>query len=333
MGEAACACQHVQAGTKAAMRIPVVPRSDGSPVEFPMLVVRGQQPGRTLLVTAGVHGDEFEGMAAIRQIHEELDAATLQGTLIAIPVANPPAYEAGLRTNPDDRQDMARVFPGDPAGTVTEQLAYALTHRSIRHADFYLDMHSAGQYYRMPPLVGYQLRGEPLESEQRAAARAMGLPLIWGTPGLPGRSLSAAAEYGVPALYTEISGEGRCHGHDVDLYAEALRRLLAHLELTPPRPPAPAPAYFIEDSRPHAGFLQVQNRAPVGGFFEPAVNVMDRVHKGQMLGNIRDPLGQALHVVESPHAGLVVFLRTFPRVHAGEPVCTILEMAADRGRD
>jgi predicted deacylase len=332
MVEMACAWQGVGPETRTTDRVPVVRRADGSAVELPMLVVRGRQAGKTLLVTAGVHGDEFEGMAALWQLGAELDPGELRGTLVAVPVVNGPAYEAGLRTNPDDRQDMARVFPGDPAGTVTEQLAHALTQRFIRHADFYLDLHSAGQYYQMPPLVGYQLRPEPLLSAQRAAARAMGLPLIWGTPGLPGRSLSAAAEFGVPALYTEIKGEGRCHRRDVIDYLEALRRLLGHLEMGPHRP-APAPAHFVEDDRPQAGFLQVQNRAPVGGFFEPAVGFFGRVQAHQRLGVIRDVFGNVVHVVEAPHPGLVVFLRTFPRVHAGDPVCTVLELDSTSSPD
>src|SRR5262249_11013626 len=159
-------------GEHSTRTLPVVARADGSPVALAVLVVRGSAPGKTLLATAGVHGDEFEGMAALRRLYEELDPRRLVGTFGAVPVANPPAFEAGLRTNPDDRQALARVFPGDPNGTVTEQLAHTLTHRLIRHADFYCDLHSAGQYYAMPPLVGYQLRPEPLLTAQRQAARA-----------------------------------------------------------------------------------------------------------------------------------------------------------------
>jgi predicted deacylase len=309
---------------KAALSVAVAVRADGSPVLLPLLVVRGGPAGKTVLVSAGVHGDEFEGMAALRRLFEELRPEDLRGTLVAVPVANPPAFEAGLRTNPDDRQDMARVFPGDARGTVTEQLAARLT-EWIAAADFYCDLHSAGQYYRMPPLAGYQLRPEPLLSAQRAAARAFGLPLLWGTPGLPGRSLSAAAEHGVPAIYVETTGEGRCRSEDVAAYLRGLRNLLTHLGLLAGRVEAAPPRWVVEDDRPQAGFLQVQNRAPVGGLFEPEVDVLAEVKKGQRLGAIRDVLGAVRHVVEATHSGLVVFLRTFPRVLAGDPVCTVLE--------
>jgi predicted deacylase len=313
----------VEPGTKAAFTLAVAVRADGSAVALPLLVVRGAAPGRTLFVSAGVHGDEFEGMACLWRLFDELRPADVAGTLAAVTVANPPAYEAAARCNPDDRQDMARVFPGDPRGTVTEQLACALTHRCIAHADFYCDLHSAGQYYAMPPLAGYQLRPEPLLGAQRAAARAFGLPLIWGTPGYPGRSLSAAADLGVPALYVEITGEGRCRAADVEAYLHGLRRLLAHLGLTRGADAAPEPRRVIEDDGPQSGFLQVQNRAAVGGFFAAEVAVAETVRQGQRLGVIRDALGAVRQEVFAPRAGLVVFLRTFPRVLAGDALVTV----------
>jgi predicted deacylase len=312
--------------TKKKWTLPVVPRADGSQVGVPVLAMRGSRPGKTLLVTAGVHGDEFEGMEAIWKLFEELDAAKVSGTLVAVPVVNPPAYEAGLRTNPDDRQDMARVFPGHPAGTVTEQLAHSLAERFIKHADFFIDLHSAGQYYTMPALVGYPLRSGPQMEMQRSAARAMGLPLVWGTTVLPGRSLSVAVDAGVPALYTEITGEGRCRPADVAIYKSALERLLHHLGMIDRAPAGQPPRWVVEDDGPQAGFLQVQNRAPVGGYFEAFVKAMDEVKAGQRVGVLRDPLSMPVLDVTAPHAGLVVFLRTYPRVHAGEPLCTVLEL-------
>jgi predicted deacylase len=318
--------QEARPGSKAVLSVPVATRADGSPVSLPVLVVRGAGPGKTLLASAGIHGDEFEGMAALRQVQAGLDPASLAGTFVAVTVANPPAFEAGLRTNPDDRQDMARIFPGDPAGTLTEQLAYALTHRFIRHADLYCDLHSAGQYYAMPRLAGYQLRPEPLLSVQRQAARRFGLPLVWGTPALPGRSLSAAGDFGVPAIYTEITGEGRCRNADVNQYAHGLRQLLALLEISRDRLAPHEPEWFVEDDRTQAGFLQGQNRCPVGGFFEPEVALWDPVQRGQRLGTVCDALGSIRHEVRAPHTGRVVFLRTYPRVLAGDPLCTVLEL-------
>src|SRR5262249_47418484 len=146
MSQQRSAWDGIAPNSKTTFSVPVATRADGSRIELPVLLVRGARPGRTLLATAGGHGDEVEGMGALRRLYESLQPEQLSGTLVAVPVANPPAYEAALRTNPDDRQDLARTFPGNAVGTVTEQIAFALTHRFIRHADLYCDLHSAGQY-------------------------------------------------------------------------------------------------------------------------------------------------------------------------------------------
>lgn len=325
MSDDSPAWQHVAPATKTTFSIPVTTRATGAPVELPVLVVRGGA-GKTLLATAGVHADEFEGIKALWQLFEQLEPDQLQGTFVAVPIVNTPSYEAALRTNPDDRQDLARVFPGDPGGTVTEQIAHTLTHRFIRHADFFCDLHSAGQYYAMPPLAGYMLCPEPRLSLQRAAAKAFGVPLTWGTPGLPGRSLSAAHDFNVPAIYAEITGEGRCRPDDVARYVHGVRQLLALLGISRGTLEVREPTWFVEDDRPKAGFLQVQNRAPFGGYFEPNVGVLSPVLRGQRVGVLRDAFGVVRHEVTATHQGRIVFLRTYPRVLAGDPLCTVVEM-------
>lgn len=324
MTDSSVAWSDAPAEARASFAVPVTSRADGTSIDLPVLVARGATEGKTLVVTAGVHGDEFEGMRAIQQVFEQLQLEKLRGTFVAVPVANPPAFEAGLRVDPDDRQDMARIFPGDPAGTVTEQLAYALTHRFIRHADLFCDLHSAGQYYAMPPMSGYALHAEPLLTPQRQAAWAFGLPLIWGTPPLPGRSLSAAAEHNVPAIYAEITGEGRCRPGDVAMYARGIRGLLGFLGMTPP-PPATTEPVVIEDPSENAGFLQRQLQTPVGGLFEATVAPGSRVKEGEEIGWVRDPFGQVRFFAKAPIGGMVVFLRTFSRVLAGDPLCCVLK--------
>jgi predicted deacylase len=66
----------------------------GHEIEIPVLIARGAKPGKTLVVSAGVHGDEFEGVRAIFDTFRHIDTAAMSGNLIAVPVANPPAGTA-----------------------------------------------------------------------------------------------------------------------------------------------------------------------------------------------------------------------------------------------
>ena len=93
------------------------------PAQLPALAVRGRRPGPTAMLVAGVHGDEFEGIAAMPQLVAGLDPEEVCGTVLALPVCNPFAFAAQSRCSPEslDAVNLARVFPGDPAGSPTRR--------------------------------------------------------------------------------------------------------------------------------------------------------------------------------------------------------------------
>ena len=140
-----------------------------SGIQLPILLVRGSHEGAALVVTAGIHGDEYEGVRAIFDVVETLDPAAMRGDLIAVPVANPPAFWAGTRRSPLDGVNLARIFPGAPDQGPSEAIAHTLARQVIAQADFYLDLHSAGVAFLMPTMVGYNAN----DSRGRAAAELL----------------------------------------------------------------------------------------------------------------------------------------------------------------
>ena len=178
-----------------------------TPTALALRTFTGQADGPHLLITGGVHGDEYEPMAAIRRLIQHFSraerdhgAAPWRGRLTFVPVVNQPAFARNRRTAEDDK-DLARTCPGRADGSVTERLADALS-ALIRSADFYIDLHTGGTIYDIMPLAGYVLHANAaVLDQQRAMARAFNLPLIWGTnPNLTGRSLSVARDASVPAI-------------------------------------------------------------------------------------------------------------------------------------
>ena len=106
------------------VRVPL-PVPGAQPLET--LCLCGAAPGRTLVVTAGVHGCEYVGVQALRRLAVELDPAELSGNVILLPLANPTGFYAGAKqVVPEDGVNLNRAFPGDPAGTLSARLAYAL---------------------------------------------------------------------------------------------------------------------------------------------------------------------------------------------------------------
>ena len=287
--------------------------------------IPGTLDGPHLLITAGVHGDEFEGIAAIRQLAQSLETDTLAGRVTLVPVVNENAFMRGHRCA-DDSLDLARTFPGNPQGTVTERTAAGLT-SLIRSADYYIDLHSGGTTLTVSPLVGYMLHSEPaVLASQRRMARAFNLPVIWGTsPNLEGRSLSVARDAGIPAIYAEYHGSAVCSPDGVHSYIDGCLNVMAELGMVQRDQPASRVSHVLEDDRADSGHMQIQNPSPCDGYFEPAVRLGDHVVEGQLLGNITDALGETVVSVEAPAPGMVLVLRTFPSVREGDSLAAILE--------
>src|SRR5665213_3290099 len=112
-----------------------------------VLTVRGSRPGPTLVLLSGVHGDEWEGVAAVGRITRLSREGEIRGAGRSVAVCNELAFGAMGRTTPADGQDLARCFPGDSSGSVTERVAAVIADQVIRAADFLIDLHSAGLHY------------------------------------------------------------------------------------------------------------------------------------------------------------------------------------------
>jgi len=303
-------------GTRHRLTVPC-----GGDLAFPVLIARGAQPGRTLVTTAAVHGDEYEGTRAILDTFAELDPATFAGDWVAVPAANPPAFWNGTRTSPLDGGNLARVFPGDNAADApaTQRLAWRLGESIVSLADFYLDLHSGGVGWSMPTMAGY----DAADARSEAGARIFGAETIWGHPEVPpGRTVSFAKSRGIPFLYTEARGGGRLHLGDVAVMKRGIRNLLRHLGiLASPFETAPLVRHLFGEGNIHHGI-----NAPSAGFFFSDVQLLDAVGAGQPLGQLVTLHGETIATFTAPRDGVVGLLREFPMVHEGDPLFLIAEL-------
>ncbi len=280
-------------------------------VDLPVLSAIGPVRGPLLVVSAGVHGDEYEGVRAIYEVFAELDPAELRGGLLAVPVVNPPAHRACTRLSPVDGLNMARVFPGKPDGSLSERIAWSFANEIIARADFYLDLHSGGVRYGMPSMAGYY------EADARAvaAANSFGAPVIWGHPTIePGRTISAALDRGIPFLYTEAWGAGRIATEDLTMMKRGIRNLLRHLGIVDgPLENTAKPRKLQGIGNTDEGVAATQP-----GFLMLDVRLLDRVRKGQRLGRLLNAHGEQLEEYTAPIAATVGLTREMPAVDAGD---------------
>jgi predicted deacylase len=294
-------------------------------IDIPHKIIQGRQLGSRLLITGGVHGDEYEPMVAIRRLIEVIDPEELCGCVTLVPVINEPAFALRQRCGPDNL-DLARTCPGDVAGSITQRIAATFS-ALIRETDYLIDLHTGGTIMRVLPMSGYILHPDASVLDvQRRMARAFNLPIIYGTTSkLEGRSTSIARDAKVPAIYSEHGGGGMCDKTGVEAYVTGCLNVMAELEMIEPRRFTAVVNHIVEDNRAGSGHMQICNPSPMAGCFEPAVTLGDRIEAGQTLGVLTDPTRLQPMTVTSNESGIVLTLRTCPRVEKGDMLAVILE--------
>ncbi len=287
---------------------------------FEIFVIKGKSDGPHLLITAGVHGDEYEGIEAIRRLIAEIQSSEIIGKLTLIPIVNESAYARDSRCG-EDELDLARTCPGKANGSITERVAAELT-AQIQKADLYIDLHTGGKAMQLDPLVGYMLVSDSgVLEKQRRMARAFSLPVIWGTSGeLDGRSLSAARDAKVPAIYAEYLGGETCSPSGVEAYLSGCREIMIEFGMLPGETAQISEAEVnIEDCRSSSGHLQIHHPSPQDGTFEATVSLGQNVKSGDEFGRV----GGA--VISAENDGRVICLRVDPKVIKDECLGVILE--------
>ncbi len=278
----------------------------GADIEVAGRVIRGARPGATLLVTAGVHGAEYASIeAAVRVMNT--DPQALAGTLVVLPIVNPPAYTArSIYINPIDGKNLNRSFPGRADGTYAERLAHWLTTTFIARADAFLDLHGGDLVEALEPFSIAPAGDEA----SLALGRAFGLPHLTVSEGQV-MSIAAARQHGVPAIIAEAGGQGQWPETAIAPLVDGVRRVLGHLGMLGAAP-EPLPIQL------HAALAWMS--APVGGLWYPAARVGESVPEGQTVGVIRDVFGETLAELRASAGGTVLFAVTSLAMNEGDPL-------------
>ena len=283
---------------------------------------RSAVSGPTITVFGGVHGDELEGVLATSILLDRL-AGLQRGEVRVVPRANPSAVAGCNRESIVDGENLARTFPGDPAGSYTERVAHVLTEEAIRGVDGLIDLHSSGYKYAMPFFGGYV---SGLSSSARSAEMLdwFAPPILWRHDTInPGRSLSAAADLDVPAIYVESSQGGGVLLHaEVMGYVEGVTRVLVGLDMLDPTTAEPGPSVrrFIPGG---SGNTDESPETVTGGYCLSIAKRGQPVAAGEKLAEIRDADGRLVETIVAPFEGVLMLIRAIAPVEPGEKIALV----------
>ncbi len=260
-------------------------------IPIPIVVVKNGE-GPTVLLVSGNHGDEYEGQVALCDLARTLKPEAIKGRVILLPMANFPAGMAGRRTSPIDEVNLNRAFPGDPDGTVTQQIAYWIESTLLPKADFVADLHSGGSSLMyMPCALMKETGDEKRNAAQRAMLQAFGAPLNYITHGGSGtgqdNTLTGGAErLGIPTIGTELAGSGTVTRHALAVVRRGLTNLLVHAGVLPESERVEIP---VEPRTVTVAGPEHFVYASESGVWEPTAELGQTVSAGQIAARIYFP--------------------------------------------
>jgi uncharacterized protein len=305
----------VRPGRHQAVSLPITRLVTGADVDLPVRVVHGRQDGPTVWVDAAVHGDEAVGVEVVRQVMAGLDAKTLSGTLIAVPIVNVLGFMNGSRYLPD-RRDLNRSFPGSPRGSLASRIAHLFMTEVVAKCEVGIDLHTGSDRRTNLP----QVRADLDDARTRELAQAFAAPVMLHAPLRDGSLRSAARERGAKVLLYEAGEAWRMDEWAIDAGVLGVRRVLAALGMTGPVEEE-APAASVACSR--SGWV----RARGSGMLHLEVDLGQRVEKGERLGGLFDSFGKRVRLVHADRSGLVIGRAEAPVVNSGDAVVHIAEPA------
>ncbi|WP_270935147.1 succinylglutamate desuccinylase/aspartoacylase family protein [Falsiroseomonas oryzae] len=293
-------------------------------IQVPIVVI-ANGTGPTVLLTAGNHGDEYEGQVALLDLARTLPAEEVQGRVILLPAMHYPACAAGKRLSPLDGRDFNRCFPGDPFGGFALSLAHFVDSVLLPLCDVQMDLHSGGTGMDIvPSAVGHMLDHPEMQARTLAMADAFGAPVTLLLKEVnAGPTLLAAAENrGVVALSSELGGGGRLNPRALAITKRGVRNVLRHAGVLQGKPEIGEYGHPRRMTVPDLGHY----------VFAPADGIWEAAHELGAAVQADAPAG-LLHRIEDPTAppialsykatGLLWCVRHAGRVKAGDPVAVI----------
>lgn len=242
----------------------------------PVWVINGKHPGKTLCMTAAIHGDELNGVEIVRRVMHDIRPKKLHGRIVGVPIVNLKGFQRGSRYLPD-RRDLNRSFPGVKNGSLSSRIAYSLYHEVIEHCNALIDLHT-GSLKRDNLL---QVRADMRNPDVVNFTHGFDKTVVVHSRGHSGMLRKVAVKNGIPAVTLEAGESSRLQAAQIDLAVQSIYSLLQREGMY---------SRIFSWGEPEPIYFQSHwLRADIGGILLSKVELGADVKVGDVLGTVSDP--------------------------------------------
>ncbi len=299
----------IKAGQTKQLKLSIAKLISGSKIDVPVIVSRAQLAGPTILLMAGLHGDEINSVDIIRSILANKINQVQRGTVICMPIANIFGFINYSRAVPDGK-DVNRSFPGTLKGSLASQIAYHLRKKILPHCDYIIDFHTGGKSrFNIP-----QTRAVLADANCYELAQAFNAPFNLHSKIIANTLRETAMKLGKTIVVFEGGEALRFDANAKNHAISGVKKVLQHLNMQD-FAEKPQPNHVLQ----HRKWL----RAPVAGFFHSAIEIGQALKFEQHLGTVTGPLADYKESINSPKDAYVISLNNNPMVNRGDAIIQI----------
>lgn len=297
-------------GSREIVRLPVGRLPSGNQITIQAHVIRSPHPGPTLLLLAGMHGDEINGIEIVRRAVSGgvLDHLT-SGSVIAITLLNVYGF-INFSRDVMEGKDVNRSFPGTTSGSMASRVARVLTRHILPNIDFAIDFHTGGESRYNYPQIRFSARDE----KATRLAEIFNPPIRLIKANIPKSFRRIGFDLGIPVVVYEGGESLRLDEFSIEEGLRGIKRVLHEYQMSQ-FPISIQPSELLAKS--------IWIRANNSGIFSFNVQAGRQVHKGEILGNIADPYGMNVVPVISTRRGTIICNNNKPVVFPGDPLFNI----------
>ena len=281
-------------------------------IEIPIIIHRSELEGPVVLFSAGMHGNEVNGIEILRRIiTEKIHTHILRGSIILIPIINIYGFLHFSRSTPDGK-DLNRLFPGSEHGSLASMIAWNITNKILPLIDSGVDFHTGGDMRTNYP----QIRADMSFKDNELLANAFAAPFVINMPVMDNTFRKQAQKAGKSILVFEGGESMRFDDLVIENAIHGVKRYLNYLGMSD---------FIVSRSRYSYIKSTTWVRAKSSGMFRSQVHYGERVKKNQIIGIITDPYGEFEQKQKSPINGHVIGLNNISIVNKGDALFHIGE--------
>jgi predicted deacylase len=308
--------QEILPGKGAQLNLDVAKLHTTTPILVPVIVQRAKIDGPTVLIMAGLHGDEINGIEIVRRIIRKGFNKPQVGTIICLPVFNIFGFLNIKRELPDGR-DLNRSFPGSENGSLAAQFAFHFMKEIAPHVDYVIDFHTGSAQRNNFP----QIRCVLEDDNSIELARIFNPPFILNSSQISKTIRESISKLGKNMLLFEGGKTNNIEEMVVEEGLNGVKRLLSHLGMR---------SFKIDISKDRTPIFLSESkwlRSPNSGMFQAIVKNGARVSKNEVIGIVTDPYGKFERKVKSNTNGYIICLNESPVVYKGDAIFHIAKSA------